>query len=77
MKVYKAVIQVPHDDELADAALALRWQESENPHGPHIKVYPDRSDPETDEPCIQIRCKHRGLDELRGLVDRVLEALDA
>lgn len=77
MEVYKAVIQVPHDDDLADAVLALRWQESANPHGPHIKVYPDRKDPETDEPCIQIRCKHRSLDELRGLMDGVLVALAA
>ena len=77
MEVFKAVIQVPYDEELADAALALRWQESGNPHGPHIKVYPDRRDPETDEPCIQIRCKHRSLEELRGLVERVLQALVA
>ena len=38
MEVFKAVIQIPFDDKFADAALALRWQESENPHGPHIKV---------------------------------------
>ena len=76
MKVHKAVIQIPFDEELAEDLLDLRWQESENPHGPHIKVYPDGKDAKTGEPCIFVRCKDSDVAKLRALTNRVFAALE-
>jgi len=77
--VFKIVFQVPYDDECWDQDVAdeLRLVTPGDPHGPHIKVYPNQRDPETGEPCAHIRCKHHSLDAVQGLAARVRERLPA
>lgn len=77
MVVYKLVFQVPYDEESWDPEVAdeLRTVTPGDPHGPHIKLYPGRKDPETGEPCALIRCKHRSLEEVEAYARRVRETL--
>ena len=75
-QIYKAVFQLPADSMWrAYLAEDLWWQEGDDPHGPHIKIYPDKHDAETGEPCVHVRCKHRSLDELLGLMEKVTQAI--
>ena len=76
-EVYKAVFQLPETD-LWDESLTerLRWQETSDPHGPHIKVYPHKTDAETGRPCVHVRCKHRTLADLATLMRRVVSAIE-
>jgi len=73
--MYKAVLQVPTEAVDDEALLALRWQETEDPHGPHIKVYRDKVDAETGESCVFIRCKHRSIDQLNTLIAQVSQGI--
>ena len=73
--MYKAVLQVPTEAVEDEALLDLRWQETSDPHGPHIKVYRDKVDAETGESCVFIRCKHRSVEQLNELISRVSKAI--
>ena len=76
-EVYKAVFQLPDDPVWRECLVdELRWQEGTDPHGPHIKIYPEKRDPETDEPCVHVRCKHHSLEDLRRLMNRVFDAIE-
>lgn len=66
--MYKIVIHVPESEGLD----AEPWQETEDPHGPHIKVYHGRKCAETDEAMTIIRCKNSSLAGVVDLVRRVL-----
>lgn len=72
-QVYKVVLQIPRDDRWAEDLLELRWQETEDPHGPHIKVYTDGEDAETGQPMVMIRCKHHSLEQAWALAEVVRE----
>lgn len=75
--VYKLVFQVPYDAGWWDPEVAeeLRLTTPGDPHGPHVKIYPGRTDQETGQPCALIRCKHHSLADLERLVSRVLPRL--
>ena len=69
--MYKVVIQVP---ELEDLDVSP-WQETEDPHGPHVKIYTDLTCAETGEIVTRVRFKHRSLEEVFKLVGKVLPDL--
>ena len=70
--MYKIVLQVPSKDAIEPEL----WQESSDPHGPHIKVRHDAVCPETGESVSQIRCKHRTLAELVSLFNKLLKDIE-
>jgi len=66
--MYKIVIQVPEIEDLD----VDPWQETEDPHGPHIKINRDQTCAEIGEIVTRIRFKHRSLEEVFDLVRGVL-----
>ena len=71
--MYKLVLQVPEDE--ADV-LIDPWQDSANPHGPHIKIYRNQTCPETGRAMTFVRCKHKSLQEVEELMTRVLRSVE-
>ena len=75
--VFKIVFQVPFDEDRWDPEVAadLGLRTPGDPHGPHIKIYTGRRDPETGAPCALIRCKHVSLAEVERFAQRVRDRL--
>ena len=71
--MFKIVLQVP---ELENEVLVEPWQESSDPHGPHIKIYRNKSCAETGAPITIIRCKHRTLEDVEALMNRVIAGVE-
>lgn len=72
--MYKIVLQVP---ELESEVFAEPWQETSDPHGPHVKVYKHQSCSETGAPMTIVRCKHRTLEEVQTLMSRVIDGIES
>ena len=72
--MYKIVLQVPESE---GEVLTEPWQETSDPHGPHIKIYRDQRCSETGVPMTFVRCKHRTLEEVKTLMYRVLNDVES
>ena len=72
--MFKVVLQVP---ELGSEVLIEPWQETSDPHGPHIKVYRHQACAETGAPMTFVRCKHRTLIEVQALMTEVVNSVES
>ena len=70
--MYKLVLQIPEDDDAAERLAGLRLQETDDPHGPHIKTQMMR-DAETGEPMLSVRMKHTSWSKVEELFKIVRE----
>jgi hypothetical protein len=72
------VFQIPHNEDTWDNnwADSLRIETKGNPHGPHIKIYPNQTVHETGEKVTFIRCKHTNLKDSKGFVEKVFHSLE-
>ena len=72
--MFKVVLQVP---ELKSEVLVEPWQETSDPHGPHIKIYRNQACAETGAPMTFVRCKHRTLSEVQALMNKVVSSVES
>ncbi len=76
--VYKIVFQIPYDEDNWDDGWAndLKVEVPGNPHGPHIKIYPNQKDQESGERCTFIRCKHENIKDLKRFAKKVFAKIN-
>ncbi len=72
--MFKIVLQIP---ELESEVLIEPWQETSDPHGPHIKIYRGQPCAETGAPMTFVRCKHRTVDSVHALMTKVLSSVQS
>ena len=65
--MYKLVLHIPEDDDVAERLAGLRWHETDDPHGPHIKTQTVR-DAETGETMLTVRMKHTSWEKVEALL---------
>ena len=72
--MFKIVLQVPEQES---EVLVEPWQETPDPHGPHIKVYKNKVCAETGASITIVRCKHRTLKDVKVLMDKALNSVES